>query len=155
MSRCVQTLYWYCIYFNKYLFSRPPLWRSGLRLAVPPEILVSSPGFCRSRSQPWRPMGRCTIGPVSSGLGEGLASRNVLSHHALVTPVVGQVQCMLTWSLGVQCFLQYIGVAGFWVNWALCQEAVWLGWVGLCFGGCTALDLCLTQVRELRDETIL
>ena len=33
-----------------------------------------------------------------------------------------------------------------WVKRALCQEAVWLGWV-LSYGGRMVLDLCLSRVR--------
>ena len=47
-----------------------------------------------------------------------------MSHRALATPVAGRAQCTLTW-----CFLLHIGAAGFQVKWALCQEAVRLGWV--------------------------
>jgi hypothetical protein len=53
----------------------------------------------------------------------------LLSDCALATTVVGRAQCMLIWLPGVQCFLRQIGAAGFWVNWALCQEALQLGWV--------------------------
>jgi hypothetical protein len=67
-----------------------------------------------------------TIGPALSGLGEGLAGRDVL---ALATSVVGRAQCMLTQSPGVRCSLRHIDVAGFRVKWALCQEAARLSWI--------------------------
>jgi hypothetical protein len=83
-------------------------------LAVPPEILGSTPGSV---------VGHCTIGPVSSRLGRAWLAG------ALATPVVGWAQCTLTGSPGVWCFLRHIGAAGFRVGCALCQEAVRLGWV--------------------------
>uniref|UniRef100_A0AAZ3RL04 t-SNARE coiled-coil homology domain-containing protein n=1 Tax=Oncorhynchus tshawytscha TaxID=74940 RepID=A0AAZ3RL04_ONCTS len=52
-----------------------------------------------------------------------------LSHRALITPVADWAECMLTRSPGVWCFLRHIGAAGFRVKWALCQEALRLGWV--------------------------
>ena len=64
-------------------------------------------------------MGRHTIGPALSGLGEGLAGRNVLvplwrAGHSARWP-------------GVESFLRHIGAAGFRVKQAVCQEAVQLG----------------------------
>ena len=38
-------------------------------------------------------------------------------------------------------------MAGFQVKWAMCQDVVGLGWVGLCFRVRTALDLRLSRVR--------
>ena len=77
-----------------------------------------------------------------------------LSHRALATPVAGRAQCTLTRSPGVQCFLRHIGVAGFRVKRALCQEAV-----RLC---CVSEDARLStfaspeSVRELQrcDKTV-
>jgi hypothetical protein len=77
----------------------------------------------------YRPMGRRTIGPASYGLGRVWPAGISLSHCALATPVVGGAQCTLTSSPGVRCFLRHIGAPGFRVGWALCQEAVRLGWV--------------------------
>jgi hypothetical protein len=76
-----------------------------------------------------RPMGRRTIDPALSGLGRVRPAGISLSHRALATPVAGRAQCTLTRSPGVRCFLWHIGAAGFLVGWALCQEAVRLGWV--------------------------
>ena len=42
-----------------------------------------------------------------------------LSHRALATPVAGRVQCTLTWSPGVWCFLRHIGMTGFWLGWVV------------------------------------
>ena len=94
-----------------------------------------------------RPMGRCTIDPASSGLEEGLAVRDVLVPSCSSDSCAGRAQCTLTRSPGVRCFLPHIGAAGFRVKQAWCQVAVWLGWVGLYFGGCKALNLCLSRVR--------
>jgi hypothetical protein len=76
-----------------------------------------------------RPMGRHTIGPASSALGMVWPAGISLSHRALATPVAGRAQYTLTRLPGVQCFLRHIGVAGFRVGCALCQEAVRQGWV--------------------------
>ena len=59
----------------------PPEWCGGLRhciavLAVPVEILVRVQALSQP-SMTGRPMGWCTIGPATSGLGEGLAGRDV------------------------------------------------------------------------------
>ena len=118
----------------KTVTERPPEWCSGLRhcivvLAVPLDILGSSPGSvaagCDRETH--------TIGPASSGLGEGLAGIDVL------VPSRASDSCAVPGALHAdtvaRCFLRHIGVADFWVKWALCQEAVRLGC--LCFGGCT------------------
>jgi hypothetical protein len=66
----------YCILLKLYLFI--DFVRKQLKyhcievLAVPLDILGSRPAAAR------RPMGQHTIGPASSGLGEGLADRDVL-----------------------------------------------------------------------------
>jgi hypothetical protein len=112
---------------------RPPGWCSGLRhciavLAVPLEILGLSPGsVAAGRDQETH--GAAHNWPSAIRVREGLAAEISLSHRVLVTPVAGQGQCTLTSSPGVWCFLQHIGAAGFRVGCALCQEAVWLGWV--------------------------
>jgi hypothetical protein len=72
-------------------------------------------------------MRRRTIGPALSGLGEGLAGRDVPSRSSDSCGGPGAMHADTVSS--VQCFLQHIGVAGFWVKRALCQEAVRLGWV--------------------------
>jgi hypothetical protein len=79
--------------------------------------------LCRSRPRPGWLMWRRTIGPASSGLGRVWPAEIPLSR------VASRAQCTLTRSPGVRCFLRDIGAAGFLVGWALCQEAVQLGWV--------------------------
>ena len=80
-----------------------------------------------------RPMMRHTIGPASSGLGEGLAGQDVLVPSRSSNSCGGTAACTLTWSPVVQCFLQHISAAGFRVKQAVCQEAVRLG--GVMFRG--------------------
>ena len=70
-----------------------------------------------------------TIGPVSSGLGEGLPNRDVLVPSRSSDSCGEPGACTLTWSAGVQRFLRHIGAPGFRVKHALCQEAVRLGGV--------------------------
>jgi hypothetical protein len=101
---------------------------SGAVLAVPLETLVQ----IQALSQPattGRPMGRRTICPASSGLGEGLAGRDVL------VPSPTSDSCGRTGTMHADtvarcmAFHRRIGAAGFRVKRALCQEAVRLGWV--------------------------
>ena len=105
------------------------MWHRGLRhYKASLQIRVRS----RAVSPPAAPrstMRRHTIGPASSGLGEGLAGRDVLVPLPSSNSCGGSGTCTLTRSLGVQCFLRHIGAAGFRVKRALCQEAVRLGWV--------------------------
>ena len=95
---------------------------------MPLEILVHVQALSQLAAN-GRPMGRRKIGPASSVLGEGLASRDVLVPSRSSDSKGGPGACTLTRSPGVQCFLQHISAAGFWVKWALCQEAVQLGWI--------------------------
>ncbi|CAB1311888.1 unnamed protein product [Coregonus sp. 'balchen'] len=81
-------------------------------------------------------MRRCTIGPASSRLGEGLAGRDVLVPSCSSDSCGGPGACTLTRSPVVRCFLRHIGAAGFRV-----QRA------GSCFGGRMALDRRLSRVR--------
>ena len=122
----------------------PPVWCSGLRhcisvLAVPPEIRGSSPDSVapgRDREAHGAAHNWSSVIRVR----EGLAGRDILIP-LRTSDSCGRVQCTLTRSPGVRCFLWHIGAAGFSVGWALCQEAV----VGLCFGGRMALDLRLSR----------
>ena len=97
-------------------------------LAVPLEILVR----VQALSQPavtGRPMGWRTIGPASSRLGERLACRDILVPSCSSDSYCGLGAMHADTSPGARCFLRHIGVAGFQVKRALCQEAVLLGWV--------------------------
>ena len=49
---------------------------------------------------------------------------DVLVYRALVTPCGRPSACKLVPSPAGRCFLRHIGVAGFWVMQAVCQEAV-------------------------------
>ena len=114
--------------FVKIHLRGPPEWYSGQRHC----IAVLDPVRSQAVSQlavTRRPMRRRTIGPASSGLGEGLASQEFLVPSRSSDSCGRPGACMLTWSPGVWCFLRHIGAAGFRVKRALCQEAVRLGWV--------------------------
>ena len=73
-----------------------------------------------------RHMRRCTIGPTSSGLGEGLAGRDILVP-SRSSDSCGGPGTMHAHTVA-RCFLRHIGVSGFQVKRSLCQEAVRLGW---------------------------
>jgi hypothetical protein len=99
---------------------RPPEWRKARDSGLESRLCRSRPG------DPWGG----TIGPASPGLGEGLAGRDVLvpsrtsdSCGGLGTVYVDTVTRCTVFPL------KHIGAAGFRVKWALCQEAVRLGWV--------------------------
>ena len=83
-------------------------------------------------------MGGRTIGPASSGLGEGLARRDVLVPSRSSDSFGRPGACTLTQSPGVRCILRHIGVAGFCVK----KQC---GLVGSWFGGRTALDIRLSS----------
>ena len=68
-------------------------------------------------------MGRSTIRPALSV--RVWPAGMSLSHRALATPVAGRVQCTLTQSPGVRCFLQHIGLVGIVSR----SSAAWLGCV--------------------------
>ena len=70
----------------------------------------------------------CTIGPASSGLGEGLASLDVLIPlHSSDSLWRARAHARWHQSPVVQCSLQHIVAADFQVKQAVCQEAVQLG----------------------------
>jgi hypothetical protein len=93
-------------------------------------------------------MGWRTIGLESSGLGRAWPAGTSLSHRTQATPVAGQVQCTLTRSLGLRCFLFSSDTL---VRLASGLDALSVkkqcGLVALCFGGRMALDLRLSRVR--------
>ncbi|XP_064862592.1 transmembrane ascorbate-dependent reductase CYB561 isoform X1 [Oncorhynchus nerka] len=92
-----------------------------------------------------RPMGRRTIGPESSGLGEGLAGRDV-PVPSCTSDSCGRPCAVHT---DARCAVFPLTHWCGWLprgKWPLCQEAVRLG---LCFGGHTALDLRLSRVRKV------
>jgi hypothetical protein len=107
--------------------------------------ITTDPDLIQAVTQPattGKPMGRRTIGPDSSGLREGLASRDVLvpSHSSDCCGEPGA--CMLTRSPGVWCFIWHIGVAGFRVKCVKKQ----CGLAGFCFRVRMALDLHLSRI---------
>ena len=100
-----------------------PQWSKALHCSTSCSTIdsVFKSRLCSSR--PGDPWGGRTIGTASSGLGEGLASRDVLvsSHTSDSCGEPGAVHAdMVLW---------HIGVSRFRVKLALCQEAVRLGWV--------------------------
>jgi hypothetical protein len=100
--------------------------RSKAVLEVSLQIRVRS----RAVSQPAatrRPMRRRTIFPVSFGLGEDLAGRDVLVPSLSSDSCGGPGAYTLTRSPVGRSFLRHIGVAGFQVKRAVYQEEVWLG----------------------------
>ncbi|CAB1351343.1 unnamed protein product, partial [Coregonus sp. 'balchen'] len=84
-----------------------------------------------------RPIGQHTIGPVSSRLGEGLAGRGILVPSRTSDSCGGPgavhadtvARCTLASGLSGHCVKKQCGLAG------------------LCFGGCTALDIRLSRAR--------
>ena len=80
-------------------------------LTVPLVILVRVQALSQLATS-GRPMGRRTIGPASSGLGEGLAGRDVHVPLRSSDSCGGPGVCTLTRSPGVRCFLRHVGVAG-------------------------------------------
>ena len=109
-------------------------WSKALHLSA--SCAIRDSGFAAGRDR--EAHGEAHNLPIVVQVTEGLAGRMSLSHRALVTPVAGRVQCVLTRLPGVWCFLRYIGAAGFRIGWALCQEAV--GWV-------VSEDTFLSRVR--------
>ena len=116
-------------------------------LSVSLQILVPFPALVQPPAT-GRPMRWRTIGPASSGLGEGLASRDVLVLSRSNNSCGGPGACTLTRSPGERGFLWHIGAAGFQVKRAVCQEAAWLGGV--------VFRISPESVRELQrwDKTI-
>jgi hypothetical protein len=137
-------------------------------LAVPLEILVRVQALSLL-AVTGKPMRRCTIGPASSGLGKGLAGRDVLvPSHSSETSVVGwwmhadtiarcgETSVVGRWmhaDTGARC--SETSVVGRWMHAdtvARCVSSDTLvrlasglsgqcGMAGSCFGGRTALDL--------------
>ena len=121
-----------------------PEWHSGLRHCI---AVLEAALQTRLRSKPLsqlamtgRPMRRCTIGPASSGLGEGLAGRDFGRMHADTV-----ARCTV---FPPTRFLRHIGAAGFIGAAGLIEKCVekQCGLVGSCFGGCMALGICLSRV---------
>ena len=89
-------------------------------------------------------MERRTIGPASSGFGRVWPAGISLSHRALAAPVAGRVQCTLTRSPGVRCFLDTLVRLASGLDVRCVKKQC--GLVGLCFRGRVALDLRLSRV---------
>jgi hypothetical protein len=112
---------------------------------VPLEILVRVQALSQPAA-PGIPMGRRTIGPTSSRLGEGLAGRDFLVPSRSSDSCGGPCACTLTQSpAGVRCFLCHMvrlasGSCGYCVK----KQC---GLVGSGFRGRTGFDLHLSRVR--------
>ena len=111
--------------------------------------------LCRSRPRLGDPWSGVQLAQRCLGYGRVWQAGMSLSHCALATPVAGRAQCTLTQSPGVRCFLRHISATGFRVKWALCQEAVQLGWIVFLRTNGSRPSPLTSSYRSCSDETRL
>jgi hypothetical protein len=126
--------------------ARPPEWRSGLRHCIT-VLEASLQPLVRFQTVSQlavtrRHMRRCTIGPTSSRLGEGLASCDFL------VPLRSSDSLWRAGRLQADLVRQLNSVSLVRLSSGLSEQGVkkQCGLAGLCFGGCMAFDLRLSWV---------